>query len=65
MGEFKLRLEGILATSDMAKANMERGMAIAQGPGRESGLAPSPAQPSQGMPLPMPPGPEVKITLAR
>ncbi|MCX6548905.1 MAG: type IV pilus twitching motility protein PilT [Holophagaceae bacterium] len=65
VGEFKLRLEGILATSDMAKANMERGMAIAQGPGRESGLAPSPAQPSQGMPLPMPPGPEVKITLAR
>ena len=65
VGEFKLRLEGILATSDMAKANMERGMAIAQGPGRESGLAPSPSPSSPGMPLPMPPGPEVKITLAR
>jgi twitching motility protein PilT len=26
VGEFKLRLEGVMATSDMAKANMERGM---------------------------------------
>ncbi len=65
VGEFKLRLEGVMATSDMAKSNMERGMAIAQGPGRESGLAPSPSLASPGMPLPMPPGPEVKITLAR
>ncbi len=65
VGEFKLRLEGVLATSDMAKSNMERGMAIAQGPGRESSLAPSPSLAPPGMPLPMPPGPEVKITLAR
>src|ERR1035438_717765 len=28
VGEFKLRLEGVMATSDMAKSNMERGMSI-------------------------------------
>ena len=68
VGEFKLRLEGVMATSDMAKANMERGMSIAQGGGRESGGAP-PAppvlSPAPGMPMAMPPTTDVKITLAR
>jgi len=67
VGEFKLRLEGVMATSDMAKANMERGMAISQGGGRESSNpAPPPVlSPAPGMPMPMPPAPDVKITLAR
>jgi twitching motility protein PilT len=67
VGEFKLRLEGVMATSDMAKSNMERGMAISQGGGRESSVqAPPPIQPpAPGMPMPMPPAPDVKITLAR
>jgi len=67
VGEFKLRLEGVMATSDLAKANMERGMSIAQGGGRESGGPPMPPvlpQP-QNMPMAMPPTPDVKITLAR
>ncbi len=66
VGEFKLRLEGVMATADMAKANMERGMSIAQGLGRESGGAPPPVQPQvPGMPMAMPPTSDVKITLAR
>lgn len=71
VGEFKLRLEGVMATSDMSKANMERGMSIAQGQGREGGAAqPAPPAPSihtpaPGMPMPMPPPTDVKITLAR
>ncbi len=71
VGEFKLRLEGVMATSDMSKANMERGMSIAQGQGREGAAAPlAPAPPSihtpaPGMPMPMPPPTDVKITLAR
>ena len=71
VGEFKLRLEGVLATSDMSKANMERGMSIAQGQGREGAAAPpAPPPPSihtpaPGMPMPMPPPTDVKITLAR
>jgi twitching motility protein PilT len=67
VGEFRLRLEGVMATADMAKTNMERGMSIAQGGGRESsGPPPPPVQPpAPGMPLAMPPAPDVKITLAR
>ena len=68
VGEFKLRLEGVMATSDLAKSNMERGMSIAQGGGREAGGSPSPrAQPSgPGIPMTtLPSSPEVKITLAR
>jgi twitching motility protein PilT len=67
VGEFKLRLEGVMATADMAKANMERGMSIAQGGGREAGgTPPPPVQPqAPGMPMPMPPTTDVKITLAR
>jgi twitching motility protein PilT len=67
VGEFKLRLEGVLATSDLAKANMERGMSIAQGGGREGGGQPSPSvpNPAPGKPMPLPPLPDVKITLAR
>ncbi|MDR3682430.1 MAG: type IV pilus twitching motility protein PilT [Geothrix sp.] len=67
VGEFKLRLEGVMATSDMAKTNMERGMSIAQGRGRESGgPPPPPIQPqSPGMPPAAPSVPDVKITLAR
>ena len=67
VGEFRLRLEGVMATADMAKTNMERGMSIAQGGGRESsGPPPPPVQPqAPGMPLAMPPTPDVKITLAR
>ncbi|WP_243320094.1 MULTISPECIES: type IV pilus twitching motility protein PilT [Geothrix] len=68
VGEFKLRLEGVMATADMARANMERGMSIAQGGGRESGApsaAPQVQPPAPGMPMAMPPGTDVKITLAR
>jgi twitching motility protein PilT len=71
VGEFKLRLEGVMATSDMSKVNMERGMSIAQGQGREGGAAqsappaPSIHTPAPGMPMPMPPSTDVKITLAR
>ena len=67
VGEFKLRLEGVMASGDMAKANMERGMSIAQGMGRESGgSTPPPIQPkTPGMPMSMPPTADVKITLAR
>ncbi len=67
VGEFKLRLEGVMATSDLAKANMERGMSIAQGGGRESGGPSAPQAQSQipGMPMAMPPTTDVKITLAR
>ncbi|WP_306591388.1 type IV pilus twitching motility protein PilT [Geothrix sp. 21YS21S-4] len=68
VGEFKLRLEGVMATADMARSNMERGMAIAQGLGREA-AAPAPPPPAPpaapGSSLPMPPPPDVKITLAR
>ncbi|WLT30722.1 type IV pilus twitching motility protein PilT [Geothrix sp. PMB-07] len=67
VGEFKLRLEGVMATADMAKANMERGMSIAQGGGRESGAPPAPPvlPKAPGAPMAMPPVPDVKITLAR
>jgi twitching motility protein PilT len=67
VGEFKLRLEGVMATSDMAKSNMERGMSIAQGGGRESGGPPAPPilSPAPGAPMAMPPIADVKITLAR
>ena len=67
VGEFKLRLEGVMASSDMAKANMERSMSIAQGGGREAGGAAPPAvhTPAPGMPMAMPPPTDVKITLAR
>jgi twitching motility protein PilT len=64
VGEFKLRLEGVMATADLAKANMERGMSIAHGSGREGGAQPSPIQP-QSPGMPMPPTTDVKITLAR
>ena len=67
VGEFKLRLEGVMATSDLARSNMERGMSIAQGGGREAGGARPAAvsPPGPGTPLPMAPSPDVKITLAR
>ncbi|HJW71823.1 MAG TPA: type IV pilus twitching motility protein PilT [Geothrix sp.] len=67
VGEFKLRLEGVMATSDMAKSNMERGMNIAQGGGREASSQPQPQVQPQvpGMPMAMPPTTDVKITLAR
>ena len=64
VGEFKLKLEGIASTSDMARSNMERGMSIAQGGGRET-LAPPPVVAAPGAPMPMPPPGDVKITLAR
>jgi twitching motility protein PilT len=67
VGEFKLRLEGVMATADMAKSNMERGMSIAQGGGREGSGKPAPpiVKQAPGLPKAMPPIPDVKITLAR
>ncbi len=67
VGEFRLRLEGVMATSDMSKSNMERGMSIAQGGGREAGGPPPPPilNPAPGAPMAMPPVQDVKITLAR
>lgn len=64
VGEFKLKLEGIASTSDMARSNMERGMSIAQGGGREAAVIPPPVA-APGAPMPMPPPGDVKITLAR
>lgn len=68
VGEFKLKLEGVASTSDMARSNMERGMSISQGGGRESGGAPPPPThetfaPKADQPPPLPP--DFKITLAR
>ncbi|HEX9009889.1 MAG TPA: type IV pilus twitching motility protein PilT [Holophagaceae bacterium] len=65
VGEFKLKLEGIASTSDMARSNMERGMSISQGGGREGIPAPPPVVAAPGAPMPMPPPGDVKITLAR
>ncbi|BDU70119.1 twitching motility protein PilT [Geothrix oryzae] len=67
VGEFKLRLEGVMATADMARSNMERGMSIAQGQGREAPatMPPTIQTPAPGMPMAMPPTTDVKITLAR
>jgi twitching motility protein PilT len=67
VGEFKLRLEGVMAAGDLAKSNMERGMSIAQGGGREgnSKAAPPVVKPAPSGPKTMPPIPDVKITLAR
>ncbi len=64
VGEFKLKLEGIMATSDMAKANMDRGMSITAGAGREAGGAP-PLPTEQPGKRPPQPGGDFKITLAR
>jgi twitching motility protein PilT len=63
VGEFKLRLEGVMATSDMAKANMDRGMSITTGAGRESGGPPAPNDPPGKKPSQ--PGGDFKISLAR
>ncbi|HLO65694.1 MAG TPA: type IV pilus twitching motility protein PilT, partial [Holophaga sp.] len=53
VGEFKLRLEGIASTSEMSRSNMDRGMSISTGLGREAGAS-SPTQ--SGMrPAPAPP----------
>jgi twitching motility protein PilT len=65
VGEFKLKLEGIASTSDMARANMERAMSISQGGGREGAPMPPPVVAAPGAPMPMPPPGDVKITLAR
>jgi twitching motility protein PilT len=69
VGEFKLKLEGVMATSDMSKSNMERGMSISQGSGREAGGMPLPTAPAPAAsPAPPPsaaPGSDFKITLAR
>jgi twitching motility protein PilT len=65
VGEFKLRLEGVASTSEMARNNMDRGMSISSGQGREAGGAPAapahPARPSG----PQDPPSDFKITLAR
>lgn len=63
VGEFKLRLEGVMATSDMAKANMNRSMSITAGAGRESGGPPALNEPAGKKP-PIPGG-DFKISLAR
>ena len=67
VGEFKLRLEGIASTSEMSRANMDRGMTISSGLGREAGGAPPPPRPEPPRPQSKPEGlpPEVKISLAR
>ncbi len=71
VGEFKLKLEGIMATNDVSRTNMERGMSISQGQGREAGGAPvlPPAAPAPVVPPtpapPSTPGSDFKITLAR
>jgi twitching motility protein PilT len=63
VGEFKLRLEGVMATSDMARANMDSGMSITAGAGREAGGPPVGREP--GKKPPATPGGDFKISLAR
>ena len=71
VGEFKLKLEGIMATGDMARTSMERGMSITTGGGRESGGSllepPTPYAPPVASPKGRPPQmpPDGKISLAR
>ncbi|OQA37103.1 MAG: Twitching mobility protein [Acidobacteria bacterium ADurb.Bin340] len=67
VGEFKLKLEGIMATSDMARANMERGMSITTGGGREAGGSLAPGAAPAAAPTRQGPGADgdLKITLAR
>jgi len=68
VGEFKLRLEGVASTADSARSNMDRGMSISSGAGREAGVPPQPRQtippvrPNRQDP---PSNPDIKITLAR
>ena len=65
VGEFKLRLEGIASTSDIAISSMNRGMSISSGQGREAGGAPT-AGSKPGKPDgPPDPPTDFKITLAR
>jgi twitching motility protein PilT len=66
VGEFKLRLEGVASTGEIARSNMDRGMAITSGLGREAGGVPGAAavDPGKGRPQDPPP-PDFKITLAR
>jgi twitching motility protein PilT len=67
VGEFKLRLEGVASTSDSARTNMDRGMSISSGLGREAGESPLSAPPrATSLPAqPQDPRPDFKITLAR
>jgi twitching motility protein PilT len=72
IGEFKLRLEGVMSSADASKVNMERGMSIAQGAGREAGGSLAPTAPPPPVAPKAPPGqippasnPDIKITLAR
>jgi twitching motility protein PilT len=70
VGEFKLRLEGVMSSADAAKAKMEAGMSISQGAGRESGgsLAPATAAPKIVPAAPSAPAPTaapIKIDLGR
>ncbi|WP_306602187.1 type IV pilus twitching motility protein PilT [Geothrix sp. 21YS21S-2] len=72
VGEFKLRLEGIASTAEMSRSNMDKGMSISSGLGREAGGAPlAPQAPRldpnrpQNKPGDQGPGGDIKITLAR
>jgi twitching motility protein PilT len=65
VGEFKLRLEGIASTSDAARANMDRSMAITQGQPRETGHPAAPGRPDPQHRNPGDTPPDFKITLAR
>ncbi len=68
VGEFKLRLEGVMSSADAAKAKMEAGMSISQGGGREAGgsLAPTAPAPTRPAASPQAPAPSpMKIDLGR
>ena len=77
VGEFKLKLEGVMSAGGAAQTNMEAGMTLTVGGGRESGgslsaSAPPSAPTRPGAPAAPPPkgnepppSPEFKITLAR
>jgi twitching motility protein PilT len=68
VGEFKLRLEGVMSSADAAKAKMEAGMSISQGGGREAGGSLAPAAPAATRPTAAPQAPmpsPVKIDLGR
>ncbi len=73
VGEFKLKLEGVMAAGDASRATMDKQMTISQGAGREAGgsLVPggspvAPAAPAAPKPAAAPSfNPDVKITLQR
>jgi len=65
VGEFKLRLEGIISSAESGRSQMENKMSIASGGAGELGPSASKAQPAGGEAKPQTERPGTKIMLAR